>query len=109
MIVLAATSIWLGRNQSLYDFWFYITNFSRYPMEIYERPVGGWIRWVLHVPAADPGGGQRAGPHAGQAAAGASTAYLAGFAIFATVASFAGQPLGFSAGAVELPQREQLT
>ncbi len=39
MISLAATSIWLGRNQSLYDFWFYITNFSRYPMEIYER---GW-------------------------------------------------------------------
>ena len=36
---LAATSIWLGRNQSLYDFWFYITNFSRYPMEIYET---GW-------------------------------------------------------------------
>ena len=39
MISLAATSIWLGRNQSLYDFWFYITNFSRYPMEIYAR---GW-------------------------------------------------------------------
>ena len=29
MIALAATSIWLGRNQSLYNFWFYITNFSR--------------------------------------------------------------------------------
>ncbi len=29
----------LGRNQTLYDFWFYITNFSRYPMEIYSR---GW-------------------------------------------------------------------
>jgi ABC-2 type transport system permease protein len=39
MMCLAATSIWLGRNQSLYDFWFYITNFSRYPMEIYQ---GGW-------------------------------------------------------------------
>ncbi len=36
MISLAATSIWLGRNQTLYDFWFYITNFSRYPMEIYR-------------------------------------------------------------------------
>ena len=40
MITLAATSIWLGRNQSLYDFWFYITNFSRYPMEIYKGPWG---------------------------------------------------------------------
>lgn len=39
MICLAATSVWLGRNQTLYDFWFYITNFSRYPMEIYST---GW-------------------------------------------------------------------
>ncbi len=39
MISLAATSIWLGRNQTLYNFWFYITNFSRYPMEIYS---GSW-------------------------------------------------------------------
>jgi ABC-2 type transport system permease protein len=43
MVALAATSIWLGRNQSLYDFWFYITNFSRYPMEIY---LDGW-GWPL--------------------------------------------------------------
>jgi len=40
MVSLAATSIWLGRNQSLYDFWFYITNFSRYPMEIYSGTYG---------------------------------------------------------------------
>jgi ABC-2 type transport system permease protein len=40
MIALAATSVWLGRNQTLYDFWFYITNFSRYPMEIYQGRVG---------------------------------------------------------------------
>src|SRR5690606_33299248 len=41
MISLAATSIWLGRNQTLYDFWFYITNFSRYPMEIYSGSLLG--------------------------------------------------------------------
>jgi ABC-2 type transport system permease protein len=41
MIALAATSVWLGRNQTLYDFWFYITNFSRYPMEIYGGSVVG--------------------------------------------------------------------
>jgi ABC-2 type transport system permease protein len=41
MIALAATSIWLGRNQTLYDFWFYLTNFSRYPMEIYSGSVAG--------------------------------------------------------------------
>jgi len=44
MIALSATSIWLGRNQSLYDFWFYITNFSRYPMEIYDGPYGRPLR-----------------------------------------------------------------
>lgn len=44
MISLAATSVWLGRNQTLYDFWFYITNFSRYPLEIYRGAVGDPIR-----------------------------------------------------------------
>src|SRR5690606_38537619 len=53
MISLAATSIWLGRNQTLYDFWFYITNFSRYPMEIYQRgwgrPLWGIFTFVVPV------------------------------------------------------------
>lgn len=47
MTTLAATSIWLGRNQSLYDFWFYITNFSRYPMEIYHGPWGTPLRQIF--------------------------------------------------------------
>lgn len=46
MICLAATSVWLGRNQTLYDFWFYITNFSRYPMEIYAK---GWGLPLLFI------------------------------------------------------------
>jgi len=46
-IVLAAASVWLGRNTSIYDFWFYITTFSRYPMEIYQGPIGGWLRWAF--------------------------------------------------------------
>src|SRR5687767_8583669 len=46
MIGLAATSIWLGQNRSLYDFWFYITNFSRYPMEIYSGPWGLPLRYI---------------------------------------------------------------
>ena len=53
MICLAATSVWLGRNQSLYDFWFYIPNFSRYPMEIYNTPWGrpllGLFTFVIPV------------------------------------------------------------
>ncbi|WP_442507666.1 ABC transporter permease [Novipirellula sp. SH528] len=53
MISLSATSIWLGRNQTLYNFWFYITNFSRYPMEIYNRgwgtPLYGFFTFVIPV------------------------------------------------------------
>lgn len=53
MISLAATSIWLGRNQTLYDFWFYITNFARYPMEIYRRgwgkPLWGVFTFIIPV------------------------------------------------------------
>ena len=45
MICLASTSIWFGRNQNLYNFWFYITNFYRYPMEIYQK--GGGIGMAL--------------------------------------------------------------
>ena len=61
MIALAATSVWLGRNQTLFDFWFYITNFARYPMEIYRGRIGTPLRWfftfiipvlvVVNVPA----------------------------------------------------------
>jgi ABC-2 type transport system permease protein len=47
MITLSATSVWLGRNQTLYDFWFYITNFSRYPMEIYEGTIGTPLQWFF--------------------------------------------------------------
>lgn len=36
MIVMACTSIFMGRNQGLYDFWFYITVFARYPRSIYD-------------------------------------------------------------------------
>lgn len=53
MICLAATSVWLGRNQTLYNFWFYITNFSRYPMEIYKRgwglPLYGFFTFIVPI------------------------------------------------------------
>ena len=53
MITLASTSIWFGRNQNLYNFWFYITNFYRYPMEIYQRNgigMGLWGTFTFVVP-----------------------------------------------------------
>lgn len=90
MISLAATSIWLGRNQTLYDFWFYITNFSRYPMEIYGGNVlGDSLRLtftyllpvlvVINVPA-----NVLAKPLS------AEHARLAVFALFATALALAG-------------------
>ncbi|HEY1068190.1 MAG TPA: ABC-2 family transporter protein [Pirellulales bacterium] len=61
LAAMAAASIWLGRNTSLYDFWFYITIFSRYPREIYRGPWGEILNWfftflvpiliVVNVPA----------------------------------------------------------
>ena len=67
MIALAATSVWLGRNQTLFDFWFYITNFSRYPMEIYHGPWGTPLRRRVHVLHSGAGGGERAGADSGPA------------------------------------------
>ncbi|MBX3441257.1 MAG: ABC-2 family transporter protein [Planctomyces sp.] len=54
MLVLASTSVWLGRNQSLYDFWFYITSFGRYPQNVYrgQSAVGDviWFGFSFLVP-----------------------------------------------------------
>ncbi|MCA8993756.1 MAG: ABC-2 family transporter protein [Planctomycetaceae bacterium] len=47
MIALASTSVWLGRNQGLYDFWFYITIFARYPQGVYRQSAGGEIVWFV--------------------------------------------------------------
>ena len=82
VIMLAAATILMGRNQSLYDFWFYLTNFSRYPAEIYAGPWGGPLRGlctfvipillVVNVPArviAKPLTGESWWPVAGAAVA----------------------------------------
>jgi ABC-2 type transport system permease protein len=91
MIALSATSIWLGRNQSLYDFWFYITNFSRYPMEIYSGKWGFPLQWfftfivpvliVVNVPARVLAQPMRPGTSVSW--------FLACFAVFATLVSLA--------------------
>jgi ABC-2 type transport system permease protein len=46
MIALASTSVWFGRNQGLYDFWFYITTFARYPQDIWKQnSLAGEVIW----------------------------------------------------------------
>lgn len=47
MIILASTSVWLGRNQGLYEFWFYITSFARYPRSIYSGSLAGDVLRLL--------------------------------------------------------------
>lgn len=47
MISLAAASVWLGRNQTLYDFWFYLSHFARYPREIFQGRLGSPLRWLF--------------------------------------------------------------
>ncbi|MFO0948897.1 MAG: ABC-2 family transporter protein [Planctomycetota bacterium] len=45
MLVMAGSSVWFVRNTGLYEAWFYVTQFSRYPAEIYGgNPLG----LVLH-------------------------------------------------------------
>lgn len=41
MLMMASTSVWFGRNQGLYDFWFYITVFARYPRNVYGGSFTG--------------------------------------------------------------------
>jgi ABC-2 type transport system permease protein len=41
MLALASTSVWFGRNTGLYDFWFYVTIFARYPRGIYGGSPAG--------------------------------------------------------------------
>ena len=48
MLCLASTSVWFGRNQGLYDFWFYVTVFARYPRSIYSgSPAGEALRFAF--------------------------------------------------------------
>lgn len=48
MLLLASTSVWFGRNTGLYDFWFYVTIFARYPRGIYNgSPAGEALQFGL--------------------------------------------------------------
>jgi ABC-2 type transport system permease protein len=62
LVVLTASSVWLVRNQSLYEVWWLFTTLWRYPREVFGRPWAaaalGWffslvvpIMLVTNVPA----------------------------------------------------------
>jgi ABC-2 type transport system permease protein len=46
LVALAATSVWLVRNQSLYELWWLFTSVMRYPREIFG---GAWTAWVPRI------------------------------------------------------------
>jgi ABC-2 type transport system permease protein len=53
LIVLASTSVWMVRNQSLFELWWLFTSLMRYPREIFRAPWAVPIGWFFSfvVPA----------------------------------------------------------
>lgn len=48
MLIMAASSVWIVRNRGLYEIWFYVTQFARYPADIYTGSLAGnSLRFVL--------------------------------------------------------------
>jgi ABC-2 type transport system permease protein len=47
LLVLTATSVWLKRNQSLYELWWLFTSLMRYPREIYVGPLAYPLGWFF--------------------------------------------------------------
>jgi ABC-2 type transport system permease protein len=43
LVLLMSTSVWLVRNQSLYEMWWLFSSLMRYPREIWQGP------WALHL------------------------------------------------------------
>jgi len=46
MVMLAVTAVWLIRNQHLYEMWFYVNIFARFPPEIFEGTLGTPLRRI---------------------------------------------------------------
>jgi ABC-2 type transport system permease protein len=53
LVLLTASSVWMVRNQSLYELWWLFTSLMRYPREIFSRswaaPIGWFFTFVIPV------------------------------------------------------------
>jgi ABC-2 type transport system permease protein len=53
LLLLTATSVWLKRNQSLYELWWLFTSLMRYPREIYvgtlAYPLGWFFTFIVPI------------------------------------------------------------
>src|SRR5262249_32108544 len=53
LVLLTATSVWLVRNQSLFEMWWLVTSLMRYPREIFQvgwaAPLGYLFTFLIPV------------------------------------------------------------
>jgi ABC-2 type transport system permease protein len=53
LVLLMSVSVWLKRNQSLYELWWLFTSLARYPKEIFDGrfagPLGRFFTWIIPV------------------------------------------------------------
>jgi ABC-2 type transport system permease protein len=47
LVMLTASSVWLVRNQSLFEMWWLFTSFMRYPRNIFQRPLAWPLGWFF--------------------------------------------------------------
>ncbi|QDU59725.1 hypothetical protein Pan216_05570 [Planctomycetes bacterium Pan216] len=47
MLMMASSSVWIVRNRSLHEMWFYVTQFARYPADIYLSHGGGRVLYFV--------------------------------------------------------------
>ena len=47
MFLLATTSFWFIRNDNIFDLWWYVNSFSRYPADMYKDFLGGSFRALM--------------------------------------------------------------
>ncbi len=47
LVILTATSVWLIRNQSLFEMWWLVSSLMRYPREIFNGPLASPLGWFL--------------------------------------------------------------
>ena len=107
MIALGAATVWMGRNLTLYDFWFYITNISL-PAGDLSRQLRRPAADLLHLPVARFDRDQRA--RADDRLAARFRAMAAGRLRLVGCCRQRGRlAVAVSDGAEQLSQREQLT
>ena len=105
LVMLMSASVWLMRNQSLYEMWWLFSTLMRYPREIFNGPWACADRVLLLFRRPHHDGDERARTHDGKGT-GAVDRVLCGGGIRR---GDGGEPRAISLGDAALSQCEQLT